>query len=345
MDETRARPTLITVANLAGVSVASASRVLNGQPASRAMTERVRRAADEVGYVADAVARSLKAGRTRQLAFAVADVGNPVYVAMMRAIEEFTKLSGYRLLVHSTGSDPNDEIGLIESLRNGYVDGLIISPLRITDDHLRAFESATAPIVVVGTLPPQVPLDNVRAESELGVRLAIRHLVKLGRRRIALVNGPTDLAPGKYRRSGYEAGLRDAGLDLVENLVETAADFSNRPGYEAARLLLRRTVPDAIMCANDLIAMGALRALSESGLRVPDDVAVVGMDDTDLAQLSLPSLSSVSLGSIERGRIAGNLLLERIDDPDLKPRRITVPPSLIVRESSGPRSGTGEERV
>ncbi len=147
------RPTLITVARLAGVSVASVSRVLNGGSATPAMEERVRTAAGQLGYVPDAGARSLRAGRTQQLALAVADVGNPTYVAMMRGIESKVRASGYRLLVHSTGSDSADEVSLVESLGHRYVDGLIICPIRITHELLRALASAATPVVVVGNLP------------------------------------------------------------------------------------------------------------------------------------------------------------------------------------------------
>src|SRR5882762_7105766 len=129
MPEPASRPTVVTVARLAGVSVASVSRVLNGGTATPRMEQRVRSAAAQLGYVPDAAARSLRAGRTYQLAFAVADLGNPTYVDMMRGVEAVTSSSGYRLLVHSTGSDPADEISLIESLGHRYVDGLILSTI------------------------------------------------------------------------------------------------------------------------------------------------------------------------------------------------------------------------
>ena len=330
-------PTVRTVAELAGVSIASASRVLNGLNASSETAAKVRAAAAAVGYVPNAIARSLQAQRTGLLALAVADIGNPVYVEMMRAIEGVAKQSGYQLLVNATGADPAGELALLRGLARRYVDGLILSPLRITDGHLAALHASPVPVVVVGQLSADAPFDNVRADSHTGVALAIRHLVEIGRRRIAFVNGATDTLPGASRLAAYRDAIRGAGLDYDESLVEVG-DFQYAQGRAATSRLLARTArsgrPDAIYCANDLIAAGALHELLADGFRVPDDIAVVGMDDTALAQMSFPQISSVSLGAAERGRIAADLLLSRLADPDLPPRRETVAPALAVRASS-----------
>ena len=184
-------------------------------------------------------------------------------------------------------------------------------------------------------LPDEVPNDNVRTDSRTGVALAIAHLVATGRRRIAFVNGPLDTVPGAARLIGYRDALRSADLTYDDDLVEVG-DFQYAEGRLATERLLDRTQPEAIFCANDLIAVGALHALLAAGLRVPADVALVGMDDTELAQMSFPQISSVSLGSAERGRLAAKLLLERLADPALPPRRETVPPNLVIRASSAP---------
>lgn len=328
------RATVFTVAVEAGVSIASVSRVLNGLPASAAMTLRVREAIDRLGYVPDSAARSLKVGRTGQLAFAVPDIANPVYVAIMRAIEGVAREAGFRLLLHSMGSDPSEEIAVLRSLHHRYVDGLILTPIRVTPRLLKALSETPAPVVVIGNVPPEIPVDAVRTDSRMGVMLAIRHLIASGRRAIGFVNGPVDTVPGAARREGYEAALAEAGLPLTEPLLGMGADFTHEAGYTAARELLTRAKPDALFCANDLIALGALRALREADLSVPDAVAVAGMDDTDLSALSVPSLTTVSLGSAERGRLAASLMIERLADPSLAPRRRKVEPSLIVREST-----------
>ncbi len=328
-----APPTVRTVAELAGVSIASASRVLNGLGGSAETARRVRDAAEVVGYVPNAIARSLQAQRTGLLALAVADIGNPVYVEMMRAIEEVAAQAGYQLLVHATGADPANETTLLDGLARRYVDGMILSPLRVGPGHLAALRRSPVPVVVVGRLPDHEPFDNVRADSQAAVLLALRHLAGTGRRRIGFVNGAPDTSPGASRLAGYRDALPAVGLDYDEELVETG-DFDYEQGRIASARLLSRTVPDALLCANDLIAAGALHELLARGLRVPQDVALVGMDDTALARMSFPQISSVSLGAAQRGRLAAELLLSRIADPTLPPRCETVPPTLAVRASS-----------
>ncbi|ADD41979.1 LacI family DNA-binding transcriptional regulator [Stackebrandtia nassauensis] len=333
MAETK-KSNLALVAARAGVSVASVSRVLNGGSASEELTRRVREAADELGYVPDASARTLRTGRTDQIALAVADVGNPVYVQMMRAVTRIVAKADYRLVVSSTGSDPQAQIDLLTSLNRGYADGLLLSPLRITPDLIDAMRASRLPIVVIGSLPPDVELDNVRADSATGIGLAIEHLVEQGRRRIALVNGPVDTVPGAARLAGYLDAVKRFGLPDSPELQVTADAFTYRAGREATADLLRQSSPDAVVGANDLLAVAALKELNAAGARVPDDVAVVGMDDTDAAELATPSLTSVDLGSAERAKAAAELLIRRIRNPESKVRRIVITPSLSVRESS-----------
>jgi len=336
------RPTLFHVAERAGVSVASASRALNGMVASPETVAKVRAAAASLGYVPDATARSLKWGHSLQLAFAVDDVGNPVYVEMMRAIESVVSGSGYRLLVSSTGTDPAETVDLVRSLARGYADGLVISPLRVTDELVTELQRAAVPVVVVGGLPETVQLDTVQTNSARGIGLAVAHLVETGRRRIGFLNGPLDTTPGAARRRGFEEAY-DAGRlgPHVEAVQQVAADFTVAAGRRAAlELLGRHRDPhgvvglDALVAANDLLAFGAIHAALELGLRVPQDLAVVGMDDTELADLFNPGLTSVSLGSAERGRHAAELLLARLADPARPARRVVVQPALVLRAST-----------
>src|SRR2546428_2757005 len=261
------RPTVVTVAKRAGVSIASVSRVLNGLPASAGMERRVRAATAALDYVPDLRGRSLKAGRTMQLAFAVADIANPVYIEMMRAIDELTKASGFRLVLHSTGSDPANEIDLIEGLGRRYADGLILSPLRITPDHLRSLRAAQVPIVIIGSLPEDEPLDSVRADSRRGVGLAIEHLFAPGRRAVGVVDRDPRTVPGTARQEGYRSALAAVGLKYDDRLETDGGEFTYAAGFGAARRPLPRTRPDALFCAYDLIAVGAMRALADLKLR------------------------------------------------------------------------------
>jgi LacI family transcriptional regulator len=328
-------PTLATVARLANVSVASASRVLNGIKTNPETLQRVREAADAVGYVPNAAARSLRSRRTGQIAFAMPDVANPVYTTMVGSIQQVARSHGSRLILHSTGGDVSDELGFLADLRQRYVDGLILCSLEFTPAHAEAVAGAAVPVVVIGKPTRGAQVDTVRANSRRGAAEAMRHLYDAGRRRIALVNGPERTAPGSARKLGYLDGLRACGLERDEALLETADDFTIDAGRAAVERLIGRTRPDAIFCANDLLALGALSALRDVGLEVPRDVALVGMDNTNLSAVTSPPLTTVDLGSAERARTAVELLLARIEHPGRRARDVGVEPRLVVRGSCG----------
>jgi LacI family transcriptional regulator len=337
--------------------VASVSRVLNGLPATEEMVERVQRAVEELGYVPDSRARSLKVGRTFQLTLAVADVGNPVYVTMMRAVEEVVSAAGYRLVVTTTGPDVVDEVALVRGMARGYADGLVISPLRVDDDLIKSIRECDVPVVVAGNVPSSAGVDTVRANSPKGMLLAVEHLLAKGRRRIAFVNGPVDTVPGTARAKGFADAMKANGLRPAAEVE--AVDFTFAAGREAGGELLAGVGGgarkpgsagrgagragsaggadgrlDAVIAANDLLAVGIMHELAARDLVVPDDVAVIGMDDSELAEQSFPPLTSVNLGSAERGRRAAELLLARIEDDTRTPRRIVVQPTLSVRKST-----------
>ncbi|MCU1636090.1 MAG: LacI family transcriptional regulator [Cryobacterium sp.] len=328
------KSTLVLVAERAGVSIASVSRVLNGLPASDRVVESVRAAARDLGYVPDATARSLKVGKTEQVALAVADVGNPVYVAMMHEISRVIAKDGYRLVLSSTGGAAQDEIDLLDNLNRGFADGLILSPLRVTDDLVARLRESRLPIVIIGSLPDGVELDNVRADSVRGVGLAVKHLAKQGRRQIAFINGPIDTVPGAARLGGYLRAMAKRELVVHPDAQVYASDFTFKAGLEAAESLISQFTPDAIVCANDLLAVAAMKVITRRGLSVPGDIALVGMDDTDIAELANPSLTSVNLGSVARARAAAKLLLRRLNDPGAPVKQIVIEPRLTIRESS-----------
>lgn len=343
------RATLTQVAQRAGVSIASASRALNGLVASPATVDKVRRAADDLGYVPDASARALKMGATGQITFAVDDIGNPVYVEMMTGVQEVVAASGFRLQVTATGGtrDVADVVDLLRSMRRGYADGLVLSPLRVTPELVAEIAATPIPVVVIGRLPDGAGVDTVMTDSARGVALAVEHLHAQGRRRIAFLNGPGDTTPGAARRRGFDDAV--AHLDVAATTHE-AADFTMAAGREATRRILTAaghpadavtTAPDAIVAANDLLAIGALHAAHDLGLDVPGRLAVTGVDDTSLAEIVHPPLTSVSLDSRRRGQLAAELLTRRIEDPTRAPQVLSVPPLLHVRGSSAPTPQAG----
>jgi LacI family transcriptional regulator len=329
------RPTVVEVARRAGVSIASVSRVLNGIPARPETEQRVRSAVAELGYVPDATGRSLKRGRTLQIAFAVDALDNPVYAEMMRGVEAGLGGSGARLLVSSTGHDPADLLALVDSLSRGYADGLIISPLRRTPELTAALVGAPVPVVVIGDLG-NAPLDTVRTDSRVGVRLAYEHLRSTGRSRVAFVNGPPDTAPGRARDQGFRtASAGDAAGPMVE-----VDDFTVAAGEQAwTRLRAGGGTFDAVLAANDLLALGVMRGALNDGVDIPEQVAVTGIDDIAFARIFAPALTSVSLGAYERGGLAARLLLDRMASPASPLQTRTVEPTLVVRASTGARDG------
>lgn len=331
----RRRPTVVEVAAHAGVSIASVSRVLNGKLVRPDTTDRVRTAVAELGYRPDATGRSLKLGARQQIALAVDDIGNPVYTEMMRGVQDGLARSGTQLLLSSAGHDPDDLLALVRSLSRGYADGLIISPLRRSPALVQALVRSPVPVVLIGDLGDDTPLDRVRVDSALAVRMAHRHLRDTGRTRIAFVNGPEDTAPGRARLEGFRQATAESGTP--EGPVIATDGFTVDAGERAwptVAALRGRDRPDALIAANDLLALGILRAALTSHRRVPAALAVVGIDDIEFARIFSPSLTSVSLQARERGRIAAALLLDRMAAPAAPPRTVSVTPSLVVRESS-----------
>ena len=332
------KPTLHEVAAAAGVSLASASRALTGRSASPEMVRKVRAAAKRIGYLPDATARSLRLGGHRQVVFAVDDIGNPNYVQMLRAIEaelgETTRIS-----VSSTGRRPDQTVELVRMLSMGAGDGLIISPLRVTPALRQALVETVVPVVVIGTLHSDLGIDSVFVDSSVAVGMVVDHLVEIGRTRIGVINGPGNTNPGAARRAGFAAAVERHALHRSDALQITAEDFTVGAGVAAAERLLAATLDrgvtiDAIVCANDLVAIGAISAVRGRGLRVPEDLAITGIDDTDLAALYNPSLTSVSLQSERRGRIAAQMLSERFAEPSRPGRRETVEATLVIRAST-----------
>lgn len=348
---TSPRATLIDVAERAGVSLASTSRALHGTGASRAMVEKVRAAAAELGYSPDAAGRTLRMKKTSQIAFAVADIGNPVYVEMLAAIHGVVSPRGYRVVVMSTGDTVSSTVDLVRSMGSGFVDGLIVSPLRTGDELAREIRRAPVPVVVIGR-PFAGEVDSVSTDSAAGIGLAVEHLIALGRRRIAFVNGPLDTTPGAARQRGFDAATAASSFTAEHVATQIADDFTVSAGREAARRLLapsgrpsQQPPFDAVVAANDLLAIGVIRAADDLGLSVPDDIAVTGMDDTELGQVFKPSLTSVSLGSAERGRAAARLMLDRVESGAPRPQQVAIGPQLKVRESTGTARPTRDEGV
>jgi len=265
----------------------------------------------------------------------VADIGNPAYVQMMQAVHEVVADAGYQVLVASTGDSGKSIASGVRSLSSGFVDGLVLAPLWVDDDLVKTLGECPVPVVVASRIEGSADLDSVSVDSAAGVALAVDHLVNRGRSRLAFINGPLESVAGNRRRQGFEQSLAKHGLTATG--IQIADDFTMKGGALAANRLIERLDGqlDAVVAANDLLAIGCIQALSAQGLRVPDDVAVTGMDNTELGEVISPSLTSVDLRAWERGRQAALLLLDRINGEGGAVRRMLVEPQLFVRDSTG----------
>jgi LacI family transcriptional regulator len=333
MTEQIARPTIHEVSRVAGVSISSVSRALNGQTRNADLIRRVTEAVATVGYVPSAIAQSLRSQRVGQVALAVEDIGNPAYLAMVRAIQPVLRAADIRLVLHSTDGIVREEIEIVRSLGNRYVDGLIICPIRPNDELLAAIGEASAPIVLIGSMPSPVTVDNIHSESRQGAMLALEHLIAKGCRRIGLINGPADTVPGGPRQQAYLDVLGKYDL-LDSQSIENADGFSFEDGFAAGKRLIARGELDAVLGTTDRLALGGLHALRDGGFSAPDDVRVVGIDDSEVAATSLPTLTSVNLGAVELGRRAAEMIVSRLLDETLAPRSVSIAPTLTERESS-----------
>ncbi len=338
MDVRKGAVTLRDVARRARVSVSTAARALGGygyvSPATR---ERVLRAARALDYHPNAVARSMIKGRTHTLGVVVSDSSNPFFAAVVRGVEDVALPYGYGILLCNADEDPRKEAMYVSMLRQKRVDGIIVSPSGESPGALAGLLAAGIPVVQVDRRVRGLATDAVVVDNRAGVFAAVEHLVRLGHRRIALIGGPGRLYTGRERTRAFRDALRRLGLPLVESwLLE--GTFKVDSGYRlAARLFESSPRPTAVFVANNLMTIGALLWFKQAGVRIPDDIAVVGFDDMDWAPILTPPLTAVAQPTFDLGKTAATLLLGRLQDPFRPPRLVVLPPRLVVRESCGAR--------
>ena len=337
------RPTSADVATEAGVSRTTVSFVLNGRTDVRIPTEtrqRVLSAATRLGYHPHSPARQLAGGKSRAIAMVLRQTpeqiaADAVLVDTIRGLAGAAHRDGFRVLVEPLAPD-GPESSFEALLRAQHADGLVISGPRTDDPSLSALAGEDFPIVIQGSLPG-LAVASVDVDNVAGARGAVEHLIALGHRRIACItNAPIEYTSALDRLIGYRAALSAAGIPVSEDLIEQGA-FDARSGHDAMARLLARTTFEAVFVASDVVALGAIGALREAGLRVPSDVSVVGFDDIPLAAYFDPPLTSVRLPAFELGQAAGRALLERIAQRSI-PTRTLLPTELIVRQSTGPPS-------
>jgi LacI family transcriptional regulator, galactose operon repressor len=333
------RVTIRHVAERAGVSAMTVSRVINESPrVSRETRRRVEEAVAELGYVPNRLARSLSARKTGALGLIVPDVGNPFFTLVVRGAEQVAWRSGYHVILCNTQGDLDREREYLEDMIAFQVEGVLLAPVGDRSrPNLRALGHNRVPFVLVDRSVAGLETDLVQGDSVAGARRLVEHLIALGHTRIAMVTEPNEVSTARDRLQGYRDALEAAGIPVSEQLVAETIAIDPGNAFEATRRLLELPErPTAIFAVNNIAALGVVEAARAHGLAIPEDLALVCFDDLENASRLSPFLTVMAQPAETFGTIATQLLLDRIAGQAGDRRRVVVlPADFIVRESCG----------
>lgn len=332
------RATQADVARLAGVSQTTVSHVLNNNAIAvpSETRQRILDAMDELGYVPDGPARSLRTRKTYTIAGIIPDITNPFYPAFERGIQDVAEQHGYDLIMYNTDGTAEKERKCLRSVQQRRVDGIVAVLFHVTAKDLLPLLERTIALVRLEAGPKPTgpfPLDNLYVDNSAAAHTVVSYLIARGHTRIGMIAGAR--GPGQMRARGYEQALADHQIPYDERLVQTGG-FTITDGYQDAQTLLALAPrPTAIFAANDLMALGALRAIRAAGLRVPDEIAVAGIDNIPAAEIVSPALTTVALFQERMGQRAAAMVFERLNGTAPEGGRCEeMPYELIVRESA-----------
>ena len=330
------RPTIYTVAEKAGVSIATVSRVLNGTARVSEQTRaKVHHAMDELGYQPNASARGLAANTTNTIALVFPKLSGPFFSELIRGAEIAASESDYHLLIYGASGETlgadNQTLGMLTTK----ADGLILASSGVSRCYLRDLQRQNLPVVVLGEEPSDTPVDSIQPDNIGGAEKMVTHLIEHGYRRIAMIKGPTARTHASDRELGYRKALQSHGLPCHSELM-VSGSFDESSGYSAMQQLLQLDpIPDAVFSASDQMAIGAMAAIHENGLRVPEDIALVGFDDIETARYMNPPLTTVHQDLLGQGQLAVNMLLARINGVESAVEIKILPTTLVIRQSCG----------
>ncbi len=337
--------TLKDVAERCGVSIKTVSNVVNGNLArvSPQTAERIRASLAELNYLPNLAARHLRKGQAGAIAIAIPDLANPYFSSLCETVMSAADRRGYTVLIEPTAGDRHLERLALKGLSRHVIDGMILIPLALDMDDIQS-DGPAVPVVLLGERLFAAALDHVAIDNVAAARVATQHLIDLGRRRIGAIGAPVDAGEGMalLRLQGYREALQNAGHEVAPELIApgplSAVLYNRASGVEAMRYLLDLGTPlDAVFCFNDLLALGAMKALHLAGRRIPDDVAVIGFDDIEDSRYAIPSLSTITPDRDAIAEAALTSLEARIHHDEAPPRLLQPPFHLTVRGSTAGR--------
>jgi LacI family transcriptional regulator, galactose operon repressor len=330
------QPSITSVAAAVGVSPTTVSHALSGKRAvSKQTRDQIMAEIERQKYRPNLVARSLRSRRTQSVALLVADIANPYYPAVARALHDGLAAEDYVSFIGNTDGDAEAERTLLAEMVARGVDGIVVQPMGLSAAQVRRVVGPAMPLVVVAGEARRMPADQVCTDDAHGIAEAVDFLAAKGMDRLGFIGGPEDAPPGPLRLAAFRAAIGDAGLRVPDAWVEHTPFTRDGGAAAAARLFARRSRPRAVLCANDLIAIGVMDAARRAGLRVPEDLAVVGFDDIETADLVTPRLTTVVNPAAAVGDACARTLLSRLRrGPGPPYEKVVLPTRLVVRESA-----------
>ena len=326
--------TLRMVAEKAGVSVNTASRAINNKPDINIKTKKlVLKIAKELGYIRNAAAVALRTKKTGTVGVVIEDNRNPFYAEVLNGMEVAAREKNYHIIFANTQRDYKKEEEAINLLLAKRVDGLLIAPVQDRDDDIKNLIEANIPFVIVGRDFENIELDAVYNDEVKGGFLATEYLIKKGHKSIALIDGFLHKSPAKGRLEGYKKALKKYGISMDDALV-SVGDIDVKDGYERTKQLFEKELDfTAIFAYNDMMAFGAMQAIREKGLRIPEDIGLIGYDDIPFCSLMDPALTTIRLKKQELGIESVKLLLSHINGNRKKPKKIMLDVDIIARKT------------
>ncbi len=328
------------VARIAEVSVSTVSHVINGtRHVEPATVLRVRQAIEELNYQPNSLARSLRHGKTHTIGLLVPDNSNPFFAEVARIVENEGFNAGYSVILCNSDGSESKEDTYVSVLLAKQVDGLIFAASSNRLKGLPRVLSAKVPAVALDRELSHSPIAQILVDHWHGGYIAGEYLLKLGHRQFAYIAGPHELSPSAYRLGGFQQALKEADLTIEERAI-CVGDFRFLSGQKAVQELLERGIQfTALFAANDLMAMGAISILHAKGLRVPQDVSVIGFDDIPYAATTMPPLTTIAQPIEALGKLCVQMLIETMQHPEQAPQRMVLLPQLVIRESCAPVNG------